>query len=229
MEPSIPMPERISRLLAHLRSPQEIARWEAVTRLAAIGPQAVPGLLALLNGADGSVRGYAAVALGRIGDVRALPALMDNLATGDALTRRLTARALGRLGHADGVQPLIAALRDPQPGVRYDAAEALGWLGDARAVKALTRCLGDPHPEVPPGAALALGRIGAAPAVGPLLEALQTTDSSLLRAVRFALRRMRDPAAIPYLHPYLNHPHPKIRITARDLTARLRRDSQRRW
>ncbi|MGF1504601.1 MAG: HEAT repeat domain-containing protein, partial [Anaerolineae bacterium] len=73
-EPGISLPRRVERLLETLRTQEGIARWEAVHALGRMGYVAVPGLLTLLKGTDGDVRGYAAIALGRIGDVRALPA-----------------------------------------------------------------------------------------------------------------------------------------------------------
>jgi HEAT repeat protein len=112
-----------------------------------------------------SVRGAAAVALGRIGDAAAAPVLAGALArrltaTGffnrlrrkkveeDEFVRRSAAISLGQIASRESVPALVEALSDVRaPGdVRRECARALGIIGDPSAVPALRSVLSAQDP-----------------------------------------------------------------------------------
>jgi HEAT repeat protein len=111
----------------------------------AVGP-----LSKALSDPDATVRGTAAFALAAIGPeaVEAVPALIKALQSqGDETLRFRAAYALGEIGPKakEAIEPLKAALDDKKPAVRLHAAQAL-WSIDPKAeelVPALTRLLDD--------------------------------------------------------------------------------------
>lgn len=116
--------------------------------LVQLGAPAVEPLVAALKEGEEHARGWAAWALGEIGDARAVEPLLAELETAPATVR---------FGDA------------PASRVPSAAAEALGKIGDPRAVEPLVVALGKwtTYKE----AAAALVQMGA-PAVKPLLAAL---------------------------------------------------------
>ena len=81
-----------------------------------------------------SVRKRAALAMGRIGDVRALPALVEALKTeSDSDVRQMIAFAIGEIESPDGAAALIEILDDTRAPaeIRARAVEALGKIGGA--------------------------------------------------------------------------------------------------
>jgi HEAT repeat protein len=97
---------------------------------------------------DSSLRGWAASALGEIGDTRAVEPLIAALQDQVPVVREWAAQALGEIGDARAVEPLIAALQDEDPDVRKIAAGALGQIRDARAVEFLLAALEDKNQEM---------------------------------------------------------------------------------
>jgi HEAT repeat protein len=84
-----------------------------------------------------SVRGRAAIYLGRLAAAEAAEPLIRVLADDDEYVRGAAAKALGTVGDVRAVEPLLAALRDPSEFVRAHAIGSLGEIGDPRAVPAL--------------------------------------------------------------------------------------------
>ncbi len=102
-------PEQIRRLIAALDQPGDALYDHAEDELIALGPQAVPALIAALGEQGPWLRAYrAAEALGQIGDGRAS-------------------------------RPLVATLRHPHSNVRWGVVRALAKVGDSRAILALRR------------------------------------------------------------------------------------------
>jgi HEAT repeat protein len=173
--------------------------------------KAHPALIVALKDRDLYVRGFAALALGRIGrsaEPRAagpgpIPALSEMLGDRDSWVRQSAAVALGNIGQSVGpvaISALIGALRDKHWRVRYDAAVALGKIGLNAAlpdepmsercavrvegsIPALMRALKDNSEAVRQGAVLALVLIG------------ERAESASLAALNSENRRVRDGAA----------------------------------
>lgn len=135
-------------------------RLRAAAALGQLGEPAVGPLLSSLEDLP-RARGYAALALGTIGDSRAVRPMIGLLADPVAEVRFLAALALGRMGDAAAVESLCAALADPARDVREAAAWALGALGDSRAANPLAALRDDPDAGVRDRATEALEKLGA--------------------------------------------------------------------
>jgi len=133
----------VEALVAALGDPEPNVRFEAAEALVAIGPPAVPELMAGTNCPDGEARGAACYALGRLGDVAALGALAARLEDEDELTRAQAAWAMGELRQDAGVAALEGALADGSANVRRASALALARIGTERAIQAI-----EARPEV---------------------------------------------------------------------------------
>jgi HEAT repeat protein len=110
---------------------------------AAMGEDAVPGLLGLLKDPDVSVQQRAADAFRFMQPppASAAPGLVEALKTASPMVKGPILSALGRMGpvHADVIPAIVAALDDP--GLSSWAAAALGEMGPAArgAIPALER------------------------------------------------------------------------------------------
>jgi len=95
---------------------------------------------------DRGFKGYAAVALGLLGDdasARAMRAECERRSTSPGYRLQL-ATGLGLLQDEDSVDVLVDSLRDAQTlGVSSALAQALGLIGDERAIEGLTRLAND--------------------------------------------------------------------------------------
>jgi HEAT repeat protein len=128
-----------------------------------------------------SVRGAAAVALGRIGDETAVVALARVFSPGSGtqagrkrkggeneFVLRAAAYSLGEIGSRAAVPVLIQALSNDSVAadVRREAAQALGSIGDPTAVPALQSAVGGSDVYLSHVAADALRKIGSRAAAG---------------------------------------------------------------
>lgn len=103
--------------------------------------QAVPRLLAGLNGTDHSIAKASALALGNIGQKDTIPVLIKTMKTGAPELRPAAAKALGIVGALHGdftiVDPLLETLTTDDVAVKTEVAWALGKLPDRRAYEPL--------------------------------------------------------------------------------------------
>jgi HEAT repeat protein len=146
-------------LIAALRHADRIICEEAAQALGQIGdPRAVEPLIDVLRdteriGVAGSLRGHAASALLKIGNMQAMGALAAALQSEDAETRaaaqhawQARPRSIPALQEKKDVPGLIEALEHDNWKVRHAAAEALGEAGDVRALLPLRKlCSGDSY------------------------------------------------------------------------------------
>jgi HEAT repeat protein len=184
----------------------EIAAWS----LAAIGKDAVPSLIVLLNDPNPHLKQRAVEALGMVGP-SAEPAVQEivNLLTDPAINvSRLAADALGHINkRPDIVIPaLIAALSDSDIGVRCSAAHSLGLFGirATNSVPALLTSFADSDYRIREDASTALGKISpeitAKQVVPSLLHQLDDPNSSRNGALIDLLQLNLEPdVMIPHL------------------------------
>jgi HEAT repeat protein len=124
-----------------------------------IGPQALPGLLELVEGGSIDERLAAMQLVIELGDASHARVLMARLADDSPQVRARAARGLGRLGAAEATAELRRALGDPIPAVRAGVASALGKIGDTNSLEALLRQAREPQFSAARSAARAAGQI----------------------------------------------------------------------
>lgn len=183
-------------------------------------------LLRLTRSPEAAVRARAALAIGRIGLPIAYPRLVELLRDADPAVRALAAFGLGLLEldlepatilatRARIAARLTPLVRDPAPVVKEQALWALGIHADPAATPAVAAVLGDTTqpPEVLQAALGAWWRLeGASPE--PAEVHLQSSSAAVRHAAVTALRRLRDPDALPALAGALQDPDPEVRAAA---------------
>lgn len=165
---------------------------DAAYALSAVGTDAVPALIELLEDGDEWARLNAAFALGEMDQqaVDAVPALIRVLDESSHLMVRTAADALGAIGAAEAAAPLGMLFHKQHPAwnekvvrnrtvcdqIRVNAATALARLGqDAAAAEAdLIHALDDRCGQVATFATEALRRIGSTTAVDAMVRLLTT-------------------------------------------------------
>jgi HEAT repeat protein len=152
--------------------------------LLSIGPEAVPGLRALIADAPAEVKVFAVDLIGLLGTAADSPQLVDLLRDTSAEVRAHAARALGRLGPQEAANELRKALADRIPFVRVNAAHALGAIGDTLAVPELVRQARQDGFDAAEAAARALAKL--APQALPALTAEPGAGEHLAQAADLA-------------------------------------------
>lgn len=159
---SLPSEEAVAVLIPLLKDKKEFVRQQVAYALGEThSPAAVEGLVTALEGdKQASVRGAAAVALGKIADETASAHLARTIDPGfavselhnqksrkkgetDRFVQRAAARSLGQLRSRSSVPALIVAMADKRMSddVRREAAYSLGLIGDITAVPVLRDAL----------------------------------------------------------------------------------------
>jgi len=139
----------------------EIAAWS----LSAIGADAVPSLMTLLDEPSPHLKQRAVEALGLVGPAAepAVPAIINNLQGDNFEVRQRAADALGWIGQRPDltIPALITSLNDSDVGVSYYAAESLGRFGSraTNAIPALLSNVAARDYRLRQSAVSALGRI----------------------------------------------------------------------
>lgn len=167
---------------------------------------------------DYSVRKYAAIALGEIGEGCAVDPLIANLNDKDKNVHNAAADALGKIGYAS-VEPLIAILKAKEGSMRSTAAKVLGNIGDARAVDPLIAALKDGTGSV--AAAEALGNIRDVRAMEPLITALKDGDENIRDASATALGKIGDVRAVDSLIAALKDEDVWVRKSAAEALGKI--------
>jgi HEAT repeat protein len=138
-----------------------LVRERAVQGLASLGPVALEPLFRLLRAEHGTLSDFrraalAALALGRMGDVRALPALLEALRDGRAGYAPVRAAVAGILGQfkAESAATIYRRTLQNQSSDDWQVdAELLGTVRLETIVEALAAALGDSSGEVRAAAA----------------------------------------------------------------------------
>jgi cyclophilin family peptidyl-prolyl cis-trans isomerase/HEAT repeat protein len=181
-------------------------------------------LAALIADKDARVRKRAALAAGRIGDVRAVPALVEVLkADTDQDVRQLATFAIGEVESPAGAEALIAVLDDTrEPAeVRARAAEALGKIGGALSsnAPAAANQAGGPKAEDP---RLAKIRVAILDALKFEAGRRSMPDRSTVLLGLTAALRTKPEGAGPVIIQFLGYSDPRIVADALNTMARLR-------
>lgn len=147
----------------------------------------------------GSVREYAAEALGILKDTEAVGPLIEALNDKDEEVRWKAAWALGNIGDRRAVGPLINSLSDERWYVRRYAASSLGRLKDKGSVMDLINALNDEEWQVRRYTAEALGEIGDERAIEPLVNLLNDNDGDVRGKAINSLGKMKKTAVEPLI------------------------------
>lgn len=161
----------------------EAALEETVMRaLVAIGKDAVPALLRLLEHGEPGVRASAATALGLLDDRRALPALLTGLDDPDADVVAAAAGALAGLGDESAIDGLIGVYAHPHAAARRAAIAAVNAIGATGTAAKLQAALADPLPRVRECALRTAGYFGFGECAPAILQALADPVEEVRRA-----------------------------------------------
>ncbi len=160
-------------------------------------------------------RAFAAELLGRVGNAKAVPALLETVEATkreDADVREIALRALARVADPRAVPALVAALRSAETWLEPRIADILTRHGDA-AVPPMMAFLeegGRHHARA--WAANVLGEIRAQRAFPVLVRALGDLEDEVRAKAAYALGRLGDTRATPYLLEHLlTDPAPFVR------------------
>lgn len=126
---------------------REYAASDLLAAIEKMGGAAVEPLIEALRDKEGTVRKFAAILLGRLGDPRALEPLSMALYDMHHEVGKVSAEALARFG-GPAVDVLIEALSHPEMWIRIHAVEALTTIRDGRVTPVLLEMLKDPEREV---------------------------------------------------------------------------------
>jgi HEAT repeat protein len=165
---------------------------DLLTAIEKMGPAVVEPLIEALGDKEGTVRKYAAIMLGNLGDVRAIEELGMALYDLHHEVGEAAAQALVKFG-AQAVDILIESLNHPEAAIREHAVIALGKIQDIRIAPALIEMLHDPERMVKMQAMQALGKLRDQRAIPALQEIVSSrTDRELSALAKQIIESMKS-------------------------------------
>jgi len=151
---------------------------------------AVDPLIKALEDKEGTVRKFAAILLGKLGDPRAIEPLRMTLYDMHHDVGRAAAESLAGFG-APALDVLIEALSHPEMWIRVHSIHALGRIRDPRVASALLEMLNDPEREVQKQVILTLGELKDARTLPALQEiASRRADRELHTLAKDAINKI---------------------------------------
>src|SRR5215207_3275678 len=152
---------------------------------------AVDPLIKALEDKEGTVRKFAAILLGKLGDSRAIETLRMTLYDMHHDVGRAAAESLARFG-APALNVLIEALSHPEMWIRIHSVHALGSIKkDPRVASALLEMLNDPEREVRKQVIVTLGELRDARTLPALQKiASQRADRELHALAKDAINKI---------------------------------------
>jgi HEAT repeat protein len=201
---------------------QVFERVKAAHALLRLGDRSgVPLLLAALQGAPGSARAAAALALGYAKEERFIPVLRKLLQDSEIDVTIAAAAALSRYGNKDGLAQLEHALVDSDTFTRRHGAMLLEHVEYRVAHGVVLAGLGAGDVDVRLAAAHVVGVAGDAKDIGALTHVMHSDEDPLVRAgVAWALGHMSSGKVIDPLVELVQEQEPAVRHTAADGLAR---------
>jgi HEAT repeat protein len=139
-------------------------------------------LIEALGDKEGTVRKYASIVLGRMGDPRAIEELGMTLYDLHHEVGKAAAEALAKFG-APSVDIFIEALSHPEAAVRENSLIALSKIQDERVVPVLIEMLHDPIRDVQKQALQALGELRDSRAIPSLQDIVSNRADRELSAL----------------------------------------------
>ncbi|RPJ28980.1 MAG: HEAT repeat domain-containing protein [Chloroflexi bacterium] len=149
---------------------REYAASDLLSAIEKMGVAAVEPLIEALRDKEGTVRKFAAILLGRLGDPRAIEPLSMTLYDMHHEVGKASAESLASFG-APAVDVLIGALHHPEMWIRLHAIQALSRIKDVRVTPILLEMLNDPERGVKKQVIQSLGDLKD-PRAQPALQAI---------------------------------------------------------
>ena len=218
----------LSEWLVQLRDSNPSNRFEAMTAVQAIGPEAVPRLTNELVRMPGGLQRLARAISDKIPE-RLKRVLRTIYNPSDEVVQKLMAlQAIGMLGTngTAAVPAVTAVLRTSEVGLSSAAAAALSNLG-TNALPGLIPALDDGDFNIRANACYALRELGknAAPAV-PRLATIVAEERGAIVDVAFLTLSTIGEAAVPALTNLISDPDPSIRERAVRALGYIRQDAR---
>lgn len=210
----------LQSLLDELRNGGPEQRRDAAVALMKVGdPEAVEPLIhTLMYDPDADTKVKAAVALGRMGNLKAFTPLMIVIEREDmpAVVRSAAVYAMGNLRDRRALPTIIDCLKDEAREVRQAAIYVCGLIPGSEMQAHLLEALQDEDVRVQMMAVQVLGKRREAAAVPALLHLLHSTPyGGMQESIIQALRDINDPAAVePLLGILRGHESAPIRQKA---------------
>ena len=156
-------PAAMPYLIEALRDPfwwyeREAGADDLFTAIEKMGAEAVEPLIDALKDTEGTVRKFAALLLGRVGDARAIEPLGMALYDLHHDVGKAAAEALARFG-ARSFEVLVEALEHPEMWIRIHSVDVLPRIDDQRVALILLEMLNDPEREVKMHVIAAMGQL----------------------------------------------------------------------
>jgi HEAT repeat protein len=175
-------------------------RWTVIWTLQRIGSEAVPDLVAALDGEDGMVVQRVCWALGDIGDTAAVEGLIRINDHSRWQVRDQVARGLGKIGDPRGASTVERALTDEIGQVRKQAAVAFGQLGLNYSIDKVAHLLGDEFYGARWMAAEALLKLDTITVLDVLEDSLMSSNRVLGNVACWVLGKIATDEALQMLH-----------------------------
>jgi HEAT repeat protein len=137
---------------------REYAMGDLLLAIEKMGKSAVEPLIKALRDKEGTVRKFAAVLLGRLGDPRAIEPLGMSLYDTHHDVGKASAESLARFG-GSSFEVLTDALHHPEAGIRIHALIGLSLTRDSRVGQVMIQMLDDPEREVRKQVIRSLGEV----------------------------------------------------------------------
>ena len=137
---------------------REYAAGDLLSAIEKMGVAAVDPLIEALGDKEGTVRKFAAILLGKLGDPRAIEPLGMTLYDMHHEVGKASAESLAKFG-ASAVGVLVEALSHPEMWIRIHSVLALSKIKDARVPPILLQMLNDPEREVKKQVIQSLGEL----------------------------------------------------------------------
>ena len=132
--------DAIPALVDLTHSPESDHRWWAVRVLAQSPHARTEDLIPLLNDSAADIRAATALALCSHPDEAAIPSLITTLGDMDSVTAQLAGNALVAIG-SPSVPALLEVLKDAKQGARIQAMRTLAEIRDHRAIPAMMKAM----------------------------------------------------------------------------------------